>query len=91
MKYFKNTGLLLILASFLWAPNYTQGQEKIEVTPVYKEMKKGTKPGFKVNIPIEDLKTVEKEWGKYITGGAKVKVIKDKSGIESCFCKHWTF
>lgn len=49
-------------------------QETIEVTNIKAMMSKGTQPGYVVEIPQADLKTVQQSWIKKIQEGNKVKV-----------------
>lgn len=75
-------GIGTVIMLLLLIP-YSSGfaQDTIKVNGIIKEMHRGRQPGYKMDIPLAELKSTEKEWGKYIGKGSNAKVIRDKNGI----------
>ena len=52
------------------------GQTQISVDPDVRPMSKGEFPSYSVEVPQSDVKTIDKDWKKYLSTGTKAKLIE---------------
>lgn len=64
----------IALFSLLFSVFALNAQVKITAEEQSRPMSKGTYPSFLTDIPNAKLKTIEKEWSKYLTKGSKSKI-----------------
>jgi hypothetical protein len=70
MKLKLTTFLLVLSATF------TFGQGQMTVDEDVRPMSKGEFPSFSIEIPQSDLKTIDKDWKKYLSMGSKAKLLE---------------
>lgn len=71
----KKVKLLVLISVYLFViTNATRAQTQVTVTAITKEMSKGAKPGYKVNIPENSIKDVKPAWEKLLRENSKGKM-----------------